>query len=87
MRRSRLNEAQIIGILKQAEAGVPGTKLARQHGVSEQTIYRWKKKYGGMNVGEARRLHALEEENRTLKHLLVEEKLDNYALKVALEKN
>lgn len=86
MRRSRFSEEQIIGILKQADAGIPTTELCRQHGVSEQTFYRWKKKYGGMEVGEVRRLQQLEDENRKLKQLLAEEKLDNHALKAALGK-
>ena len=86
MRRSRFSEEQIIGILKQSEAGIPATELCRQHGVSEQTFYRWKKKYGGMDVGDARRLQQVEEENRKLKQLLAEEKLDNHALKAALGK-
>lgn len=86
MRRSRFSEEQIIGILKQGDAGIPVTELCRQHGVSEQTFYRWKKKYGGMEVGEMRRLQQLEDENRKLKQLLAEEKLDNHALKAALGK-
>jgi putative transposase len=65
MRRSRFSEEQIIGILKQGDAGIPVTELCRQHGVSEQTFYRWKKKYGGMEVGEMRRLQQLEDENWT----------------------
>lgn len=87
MRRSRFNEGQIIGILKESEAGVPVTELCRRHGISEQTFYRWKKKYGGLELSEARRLRQLEEENSQLKRLLAEEKLDNHALKIALGKH
>ena len=86
MRQSRFSEEQIIGVLKEADVGLPVSELCRKHGVSEQTFYRWKKKYGGMDVGEARRLRQLEDENGKLKQLLAEEKLDNRALKAALGK-
>lgn len=86
MRQSRFSEEQIIGVLKEADVGLPVSELCRKHGVSEQTFYRWKKKYGGMDVGEARRLRQLEDENGKLKQLLAEEKLDNHALKAALGK-
>ena len=86
MQRSRFSEEQIIGVLKEADAGIPVLELCRKHGVSEQTYYRWKKKYGGMEVSDARRLRQVEEENSKLKQLLAEEKLDNHALKAALGK-
>ena len=86
MRKSRFTEAQIIGILKQAEGGAKVQDLAREHGISAQTIYNWRSKYGGMEVSEAKRLRALEEENRQLKQMVAELSLDNRALKSALEK-
>ena len=85
MRSNRFSEEQIIGILKENEAGIPVKDLCRRHGVSEQTVYRWRRKFGGMDVQEARRLKVLEEENRKLKQLLAEQVLDNQALKVMLE--
>lgn len=82
--KKRFTEAQIIGILKEAEAGLPVKELCRKHNVSDASFYNWRKKYGGMDVSEARRLKALEDENRRLKKLLAEAVLDNDALKVAL---
>jgi len=70
MKRSRFTEAQVIGILKEAEAGAKVPDLARKHAASEHTIYRWKAKYGGMTASEAQRLRELEDENRRLKHLV-----------------
>jgi putative transposase len=86
MKRTRFTEEQIIGILKEAEAGAKTADLARRHGVSEATIYNWKAKYGGLEVSEAKRLRALEEENTKLKRLLADTMLDNAALKDLLAK-
>lgn len=87
MRRSRFSEEQIIGVLKESEAGAKTGEVCRRHGISEQTFYRWKAKYAGMGVSEARRLRQLEEENRKLKQLLAEATLDNAALRELLAKN
>jgi putative transposase len=81
MRGKRFREEQIIGILKEAEAGIPVKELIRKHGIAEGTFYRWKSKFGGMDVSEAKRLRALEEENRRLKTLVAELMLDNRILK------
>jgi putative transposase len=81
MKRSRFSEEQIIGILKEHEAGMSVAELCRKHGVSDASIYHWKARFGGMDVSEARRLKALEDENTRLKRLLADAMLDNAALK------
>ncbi len=86
MKSSRFSQEQIIGILKQGQAGIKVTDLCRQHGISDHTYYRWKSIFGGMEVSEAKRLKALEEENCQLKQLLAEKELDNLGLRTALSK-
>jgi putative transposase len=87
MRGTRHTEEQIIAILKKAEKGVATPELCRQHGISEQTFYRWKARYGGLEVSDAKKLKQLEEENRKLKQVVAELTLDNRALKDVLGKN
>jgi putative transposase len=87
MRKSRYSEEQIIGVLKEAEAGMSVAELARKHGITEQTFYRWKSKFGGLEVSEARRLRVLEQENGKLKKLVAELLLDNQVLKELNAKN
>ena len=81
MKGRRFKEEQIIGILKEAEAGMPAPDLLRKHGISQQTLYRWKAKYGGLELSEAKRLKGLEEENRRLKRIVAEQALDIQMLK------
>jgi putative transposase len=86
VRKSRFNEEQIVGMLKESEAGAATEELCRRHGITRQTFYRWKAKYGGLEVSEARRLKQLEEENRQLKHIVAEQAVDMRALKAVLAK-
>ena len=86
MKRSRFTEEQIIAILREQETGIAVAELCRKHGVSSPTFYKWKAKFGGMDVSEARKLKALEEENGRLKRMLADAMLDNVALKDLLGK-
>jgi len=87
MRTSRFTDEQIVAALKEHEAGVSTSELCRRLGISQETLYRWKRKYGGLEVSDARRLRELEEENRRLKRLVAEQALDVLALKDVLSKN
>ena len=87
MKRSRFTEEQIIGVLKEHQAGLSAAELCRKHGISDATFYTWRKKYGGMEVSEAKRLKALEEENAKLKKLLAEQMMDVSTLREMLGKN
>jgi len=86
MKKSRFSEEQIIGILKEHDAGVKTSDLCRRHGMSPATFYKWKSKYGGMEVSDAKRLRTLESENSKLKRLVADLTLDNVALKDVLSK-
>jgi putative transposase len=87
LKKTRYTEEQIIGILKESEVGIAPGELCRKHGICPGTLYRWKAKFGGMEVNEARRLRQLEEENRKLKHLVADLSLDREALKAVIAKN
>lgn len=86
MPRRKFTDEQIIAILREADAGVPVLDLLRKHGIVRNTFYRWKAKYGGLDVSEARRLHALEDENRRLKKLVADLSLDIDALRSVVKK-
>ena len=86
MKRTRFSEEQIIGVLKEAEAGAKTADLARRHGVSEATIYNWKSKYGGMTASDVKKLKELEDENRRLKRMYADLSLQHEALKDVVEK-
>lgn len=86
MKRKRFTEEQIIAVLREHEAGMKTADLARKHGISEATLYNWKARFGGMDVSDAKRLRALEDENSKLKRLLADAMLDNAALKDLLSK-
>ena len=87
MRKSRFSEEQIIGILKEHQVGIGAKELCRKHGISDATFYKWRSKYGGMEVSEAKRLKTLETENAKLKKMLAEQMLDVATLKEMLGKN
>jgi putative transposase len=85
--KKRFTEEQIIRVLKEYEGGKRAADIVREHGISEQTFYRWKSKFGGMDVSEAKRLRQLEEENRRLKEMVADLSLDNKILKDVISKN
>ena len=87
MPRRQFTAEQIIGILKQAEAGMKTAELCREHGISDATFYKWKAKFGGLTVSDAKRLRALEDENRKLKQIVANQALDLAALKELASKN
>lgn len=87
MRKNRFTEAQIIGMIKEQEAGMPTAEVCRKHGLSQGTFYKYKSKYGGMDVSDVAKLRAMEDENARLKRLLADTMLDNAVLKDLLGKN
>ena len=87
MRKSRFTEAQIIGMIKEQEAGIPTAEVCRKHGLSQGTFYKYKSKYGGMEVSDVAKMRSLEDESARLKRLLADTMLDNVVLKDLLEKS
>ncbi len=87
MKKTRYSEEQIVGVLKEADAGIPVSELCRKYGISDATYYNWKAKYGGMASSDVKRLKQMEDENRRLKQLVADLTLDNQALKSVIAKN
>jgi putative transposase len=87
MKKTKYTEEQIVGILKEVEAGITVLEICRKYGISDATYYNWKAKYGGMATSDIKKLRQLEDENRRLKHLVADLTLDNQALKAVISKN
>jgi putative transposase len=87
MRKSRFSEAQIVGVIKESEAGANTAELCRRHGISATTFYKWKSKFGGMEVSDVAKMRALEDENRRLKRIVADQVLHIDALKIVAEGN
>ena len=87
MKKTKYREEQIVGILKEGEAGITVAEICRKYGISDATYYNWKAKYGGMTASDVRKLRQLEDENRRLKHIVADLTLDNQALKAVIAKN
>ena len=87
MKKSKYTEEQIVGILKEVEAGIAVSEICRKYGISDATYYNWKAKFGGMTASDVKKLRQLEDENRRLKHIVADLTLDNQALKAVIAKN